>query len=76
MKRYIEYDQYTIGYEIEGDCDGNHAIIKSVTHECGLTSDLVMFDKETQADIKFHCEEAFANLQTEAYLKRGELLDC
>lgn len=74
MKTYsTEYDQYTIHYQIDSDCDGNHAILKSITTECGSVSP-GFFDKETLADMKFICESEFSDLQLHHYLKTGETL--
>jgi len=73
MARYIEYGNYTVGYEIESDVDGNTAIIKSVTTEAGTVSD-GFFDKDTIEDMKFHCREDFENRQIQHYLNTGETL--
>lgn len=73
MKYSIEYGEYTVDYEIEGDCDGNIAIIKSVTSECG-TVDIIMFDPDTIADMEFHCRSDFAYRQHKHYIETGEIL--
>lgn len=73
MKRYIEYGNYTIGYEMEGDVDGNKATIVSATTEAG-TVDLAFFDNEDIKDMRFHCESDFAERQYRHYMATGETL--
>lgn len=65
----IEYDGLTVTYEIEGDCYGNHANIVNIIGDINYP-----IDDETIADMKFHCECDFADLQTKHYLKTGETL--
>ncbi len=69
----IEYGEYTINYEIEGDVDGNVAILRSVTTECG-TVDTAMFDADTIADMEFICRQDFSERQHAHYMATGETL--
>jgi hypothetical protein len=75
MSRYTtNYDNYTITYEIEGDVDGNHAVLRSIKNEAGGVVNPVFFDAETLIDMKFICESEFSDLQFHHYLKTGETL--
>ncbi len=74
MLRYIEYGDYTIGYEIEGDVDGAVVILRSVSAESG-SGHLEMFDDEDIADMKFHCKSDFLDKQYAHYMATGEMLD-
>jgi hypothetical protein len=69
----IEYGKYIIAYEIEGDVDGNKAIVQNVTYN-GNKVDYNFFDKGDLADMKFHCEEDFSNRQMAHYKATGETL--
>jgi len=75
MKTYtLQYDNYTIEYEIEGDVDGIHAILLGIKNEVGAPVNEAFFDKETLADMKFICESEFSDLQFNHYKKTGEWL--
>lgn len=67
----LKYDNLTVSYEMEGDVDGNHAIIRGVVNEKGHC---VSVDKETAADMKFIAESEYADLQYHHYMKTGEII--
>lgn len=64
----IEYGDYLVSYEVEGDVDGNQVIVT------GITGDNISIDTEDMADIKFHCSSDFSERQTSHYLATGETL--
>ncbi len=73
MIRYIEYGDYTIGYEIEGDVDGAHAIIERVWLQ-NKPIDTIIFDEDDIKDIKFHCEEDYRQRVWDTYMRTGETI--
>ncbi len=68
----VNYDIYTIYYEIEHDVDGNKAILKSVTTPFCEVDFLSFFDSETLSDMKFICEEDFESRNFSNYIQTGE----
>ncbi len=68
MEYEIEYGNLKVKYRTEGDLEGNNVFITSIV---GSNIEL---DAEDMADIKFHCMEDYGNRQSEAYIKRGELI--
>jgi len=74
MVRYIEYGDYTVGYEIESDVDGNVAIINNVTLNNKSVDIDTAFDNEDIADIKFHCESDYSERQYSHYMATGETI--
>lgn len=74
MIRYIEYGDYTIGYEVEGDVDGPVAILRTIATE-SCAGHFEMFDAEDIADMKSHCECDFLDKVHSHYMATGEMLE-
>lgn len=67
----LQYNNLTVFYEIEGDCDGNHVIINGIKKSNGNYTSV---DKETAADIRFLAKLEFEELQFNHYMKTGETI--
>lgn len=71
MIHTLKYDNLTVTYEMEGDCDGSYANIEGIKDENGLP---VSVDKETEKDMMFLAKCEFADLQFAHYMRTGETL--
>lgn len=59
----------TIKYSVEGDPDGNIYIIDSIKNVFGEDVEETIND-----DFMFEVREHYGNMQTEAYMKYGDLI--
>lgn len=73
MKREIEYGDYQVFYEIEGDVDGPIANITAAIDPTGRNA-IYGIDNDIMVDIKSHCIEDFYSRQIDAYMRTGEII--